>query len=126
MILQHLERPTPTRDPAVTHSIQTVTPPQVLLIYIQRARPDGTVCTRAILYGESLTYGGVQYGLRGALHYHPGSTGHYTSTVCRGDCYYNCNDTRIQPLTTVEALSVYGTHGSPNRVQVLMYAKVYA
>jgi len=124
VILQHLARPTPTEDPTVTLSIQTITPPQVLLIYIQRAWPDGQVCTRAILYGESLEYGGARYGLRGALHYHPG--GHYTSTVCRGDRYYSCNDNRIQTLTSQEALSVYGTHGSPNRVQVLMYAKVYA
>ena len=106
------------------HSLQTMTPPQVLMIYIQRAWPDGTVCTRAILYGDRLEYGGEQYGLRGALHYHPG--GHYTSTVCRGDRYFSCNDSRIQQLTKEEAFSVYATHGSPNRVQVLMYAKVYA
>ena len=124
MILRHLAKPTPTEDNTIMHSLQTVTPPHVLMIYIQRAWPDGTVCKRAILYGEKLEYCGEQYGLRGALHYHPG--GHYTSTVCRGDKYYSCNDSRVRQISGETAFSVYSEYGSPNRVQVLIYANVYA
>ena len=92
------------------------------MIYIQRLWPDGRICGRSVGYGQRLTYCGLRYGLRGALHYHD-HDGHYTSVVCRGNKYYHCNDSSIKSLTRAEAFSPY-TYGDTNTVQTLVYSRL--
>ena len=61
-ILPELERFTPTaEDPTVKHRIETVTPPPLLMINIQRAGLDGRVCGRLITYGQRLELNGSTY-----------------------------------------------------------------
>ena len=122
-ILQMLARPTPTaEDPTKRISIGTQTVPSILMIYIQRKRPDGWTCRRSIEYGQRLTYCGAKYGLRGALHFHSDSD-HYTAVVGRGNKYYNCDDSVVREITRSEAFdaNAYGNVGS---VQMLMYSRI--
>jgi hypothetical protein len=123
-LLVDIEQPTPTtEDQSVLHQVVTYTPPEHLLIYVQRQRPDGTVCNRSVGYGQRLLFHHVRYGFRGAVHHHPGGKGHYTSVVSRGDEYYHCNDTLIKPLTRQQAFGPY-TFGSTNAVQLMMYSRL--
>ena len=95
-------------DPTVFHRIETVTPPRLLMLNIQRRWPDGRVCTRMILYGQRLEYGGFTYIYRGGVRFHPNNS-HYTSIICRGSQFYQCDDSRIVPLTQAQAFSPYAS-----------------
>ena len=80
------------------------------------------MCGRAIGFGQRITYSGIRYGLRGALHFHQNDS-HYTAVVCRGNKYYECNNTTITPITRSQAFNPY-TYGDRNTVQALMYSRI--
>ena len=119
-ILPELERMEPTtEDRTVLHRIETVNPPPLLMINVQRLWPDGRVCGRMITYGQRLEFGGSTYIYRGGLRFHPKNS-HYTSVICRGSQFYKCDDGQVVPLTQAQAFSPY----AGGLIQSLLYEEI--